>query len=62
MRTILDKIQALLKRENGQTMAEYAVVLAVIAITVVVALTVLSGAISSALDIVTNQINPPPAP
>ena len=38
------------RREEGQTMAEYGVVLAVIALGVVVALGLLSGAISSAID------------
>jgi Flp pilus assembly pilin Flp len=42
-----------LKREEGQTMAEYGVVLAVITLGVVVALGFLSGAITSALDRVT---------
>jgi Flp pilus assembly pilin Flp len=36
--------------EEGQTMAEYGVVLAVIAIGVVVALTALSGGISGAIN------------
>ena len=40
---------ALLRDERGQTMAEYGVVLAVIALIVVVALTALSGAISGTL-------------
>ena len=35
--------------EEGQTMAEYGVVLAVIAVTVVAALTLLSGGISGAI-------------
>ena len=43
-------------REDGQTMAEYAVVLAVIAIAVFVALGYLSGSISGALDTVTAEI------
>jgi Flp pilus assembly pilin Flp len=38
--------------ENGQTMAEYGVVLAVITALVVVALMALSGAISNALNTV----------
>jgi Flp pilus assembly pilin Flp len=41
------------KRDEGQTMAEYGVVLAVITLAVVVALAALSGAISDALDAVT---------
>jgi Flp pilus assembly pilin Flp len=36
--------------EDGQTMAEYGVVLAVIAIGVIVALTALSGGISGAIN------------
>jgi Flp pilus assembly pilin Flp len=44
---------ALLKDEQGQTMAEYGVVLAVITVLVVVALATLSGAISGALNKVT---------
>jgi Flp pilus assembly pilin Flp len=41
------------QREDGQTMAEYGVVLAVITLIIVVALAALSGAISSAIDAVT---------
>jgi Flp pilus assembly pilin Flp len=39
--------------EEGQTMAEYAVVLAVITVVVIVALTALSGGIGGALDRIT---------
>ncbi len=56
MRNILARLDALLRRESGQTMAEYAVVLAVIAIAVFVALGFLSGSISGALDTVTAEI------
>jgi Flp pilus assembly pilin Flp len=45
--------KSLIRREDGQTMAEYGVVLAVITLGIVVALGFLSGAISSALDAVT---------
>ena len=45
-----DLVLYLRTREEGQTMAEYGVVLAVIAIGVVVALTALSGGISGAID------------
>jgi Flp pilus assembly pilin Flp len=41
------------ERQDGQTMAEYGVVLAVITLIIVVALAALSGAISAALDAVT---------
>jgi len=43
-------LRARYAREEGQTMAEYGVVLAVVAIGVVVALTALSGGISGAID------------
>lgn len=43
-------------RQEGQTMAEYGVVLAVITLIVVVALTTLSGAIGTALDKVTAKL------
>ena len=42
--------------EEGQTMAEYGVVLAVIAIGVIIALTALSGGISGAIDSVTSNL------
>jgi Flp pilus assembly pilin Flp len=45
-----------LTREDGQTMAEYAVILAVIAIGVIVAITALSGGISDAIDKVTSVL------
>jgi pilus assembly protein Flp/PilA len=48
---------ALLRDEHGQTMAEYGVVLAVIALIVVVALTALSGAISGTLGRVTGFLS-----
>jgi Flp pilus assembly pilin Flp len=49
-------LRARLQVEEGQTMAEYGVVLAVIALGVVVALGFLSGAISSAIDKVTGYL------
>ncbi|MDQ3859518.1 MAG: hypothetical protein M3327_13930, partial [Actinomycetota bacterium] len=44
------------KREEGQTMAEYGVVLAVITLGVVLALGILSGAISDAIDSVVGYL------
>jgi len=41
------------KREDGQTMAEYAVVLAVITVVIIASLQALSGGIGAALDSVT---------
>jgi Flp pilus assembly pilin Flp len=56
MRNIVTRLYLLTKRHTGQTMAEYAVVLAVIAIAVVAALGILSGSISGALDTITAEI------
>jgi Flp pilus assembly pilin Flp len=56
MRIIFYQLTALLKRDSGQTMAEYAVVLAVIALGIFAALGFLTGAISGALDSVTAEI------
>ncbi len=42
--------------EEGQTMAEYGVVLAVITIGIVVALTALAGGINNALGAVTSKL------
>jgi len=49
-------LNTLRKGEEGQTMAEYGVVLAVIAIGVVAALLTLSGAISTAIDTVSGYL------
>ena len=56
MLDLYTKLQARLAREDGQTMAEYAVVLSVIAIGIFVALGTLSGAISGALDNVATKL------
>lgn len=50
---MLDKLFALHTEEEGQTMAEYAVVLAVITVVIVAALIALSGGIENALNQVT---------
>ena len=46
----IELVRAVGKREEGQTMAEYGVVLAVITIAIVTTLGLLSGAIQGALD------------
>jgi Flp pilus assembly pilin Flp len=56
MLDLCTKLQARLAKEDGQTMAEYAVVLGVIAIGIFIALGVLSGAISGALSSVASNI------
>ena len=48
-----DLIRAFERREEGQTMAEYAVVLAVLVVATVAVFTALSGGISGALTNVT---------
>ena len=50
------KLQSLLAREEGQTMAEYAVVLAVITVATVAVFTALSGGISGAVQNVIGYI------
>jgi pilus assembly protein Flp/PilA len=50
------RLYLLTRRDSGQTMAEYALVLAVIAIAIVGALTALSGGISGALSSVTAEL------
>jgi Flp pilus assembly pilin Flp len=56
MLDLYTKLQARLANEDGQTMAEYAVVLTVIAIGIFVALGVLSGAIGGALNAVSSKL------
>ena len=46
----------LFRKEHGQTMAEYAVILGVIALAIVLALGVLSTAISSAISTVAGYV------
>ena len=53
MKTFFESSASRVRREDGQTMAEYGVVLAVITLAVVVALTALSGAVGNAINAVT---------
>ena len=50
---LVELLKAARKREEGQTMAEYAVVLAVITVATVAVFTALSGGISGAINNVT---------
>jgi Flp pilus assembly pilin Flp len=52
----LDLIRAARKREEGQTMAEYAVVLGVITLAIVGVFTALAGGISGAINSVKGAI------
>jgi Flp pilus assembly pilin Flp len=56
MTDLINYLRVRLAREEGQTMAEYGIVLAVITVGVIVALTALSGGIGSALDAVTSRL------
>jgi Flp pilus assembly pilin Flp len=49
MQTLRCRLHAALSREDGQTMAEYGTVLAVVTIAALGALTLLSGNVSNAL-------------
>ena len=53
---ILNRLFARMTDDEGQTMAEYAVVLGVITVAVVAALTLLSGKISDVLGSVTQAM------
>ena len=52
----INLVKTVRKREEGQTMAEYAVVLGVITLAVVGVFTALSGGISGAISAVTGAI------
>ena len=56
MRSILVKLHDLSNRESGQTMAEYAVVLAVVSIGILAALGALAVGIAGGLDQVTSAL------
>jgi Flp pilus assembly pilin Flp len=54
----MDKYDTLRNKEEGQTMAEYGVVLAVITLGVVAAMALLSTEISGAIGRVTGKLKP----
>jgi Flp pilus assembly pilin Flp len=54
--TDLKRLLSLLHREEGQTMAEYGIVLAVVTIAAVGVFTALSGGIQGAINNVTNLL------
>ena len=51
------QLKARLSEERGQTMAEYAVILAVITVGIIAAITALSGGIEEAIDKVVDTLN-----
>jgi len=57
LKTWINLFRAALQREEGQTMAEYGVVLAVITLGIIAALGLLAVAISGKFGAVTNVLN-----
>lgn len=53
---LLDKLVSYSKRDEGQTMAEYGVILAVITAAIITALVFLSGNIASVLNRVASAV------
>ena len=53
---MIEKLMQRLSREEGQTMAEYAVVLAVITVAIVATLALLAGGIDSTLNNVISSL------
>jgi Flp pilus assembly pilin Flp len=56
MLELYTKLQARFNREEGQTMAEYAIVLAVISIAIIGAIGLLGGNISKALSGIASKV------
>ncbi len=54
---VLDMVSALLKKRDGQAMVEYALILALIAIVVIVALHFLGSGVSTQLNNIATNIN-----
>jgi len=54
------QLSAFAKDEEGQTMAEYGIILVVLALAAAVAFSLLSGDISAALGKVGDKLNPAP--
>jgi Flp pilus assembly pilin Flp len=50
------RLYLLTQRENGQTMAEYAIVLAVLSVGIILALTLLGGNIKSSLSNIASKV------
>ena len=54
---MLDMVSTLLKKRDGQAMVEYALILALIAIVVIVALHFLGGSVKTQLNNIAGNIN-----
>ena len=58
LRTWINLLRAAAQREEGQTMAEYGVVLALITLVVISAITAIGLAVAGKLGAVANTLNP----
>jgi len=56
LRTWINLLRVAAQRQEGQTMAEYGVVLAVITLALILTLTALSGGVQGAISAVTNLL------
>jgi Flp pilus assembly pilin Flp len=52
----LERVRRILLREEGQTLVEYALILAVVSATIIAALTGISGALERAFDAITSTL------
>jgi Flp pilus assembly pilin Flp len=52
----LERVRRILLREEGQTLVEYALILAVVSATIIAALTGISGALGRAFDAITSTL------
>ena len=59
---MLKVLKRLVKEEQGQGMAEYGLILALVAVVVIGALVLFGDAIKSKFEDVTGDLNEPPAP
>jgi Flp pilus assembly pilin Flp len=52
----LEKVRRILQDDGGQTLVEYALILAVVSATIIAALTGISGALERAFDAITSTL------
>jgi pilus assembly protein Flp/PilA len=54
---LLEKVRRILHQEEGQTLVEYALIIAAVALTLVLALTGISDALARAFNNITSTLN-----
>jgi pilus assembly protein Flp/PilA len=62
MKKLMEKVKGFMKNEEGQGLVEYALILALVAIIVIVALKFLGGTVGNTYNNIGNQLAPPAAP